>query len=121
MLQVEDSDYFFLVDQGNRQLRARLRIHRDVALALGNVGHQDRLLHLCGIPDHAAAQRDVVLQMQSLLEALREPVLQLFSRLIQQKNAEHLVVDQPVEQLGDALEQFVEVQNRREFARNLVQ
>ena len=46
---------------------------------------------------------------------------QCFTARIEQKNAEHLVVDQPLEQLCDALEQFVEIQNRSEFARNFIQ
>ena len=107
MLQIEDADYSFLVDQRNRQFRARLRIHRDVAVTLGNIRHQDRFLGLRGKSHHAAAHGDIVFQMQSFLEALREPVLQFFSRRIHQKDAEHLVVDQPVEQLGDAPKQFV--------------
>ncbi len=97
VLQIEDADYSFLVDQRNRQFRARLRIHRDVAVTLGNIRHQDCFLGLRGKSHHAAAHRDVVLQMQSFLEALREPVLQFFPRRIHQKDAEHLVVDQTVE------------------------
>src|SRR5208282_4019700 len=62
-----------------------------------------------------------MLQMQPFLETLRESVLQFFSSRVDQKNAEHLVVDQAVEQFGDAFEQLVQVENRREFARNLVQ
>ncbi len=114
VLQIEDADYSFLVDQRNRQFRARLRIYRDVAVILGNVRHEDRFLCLRGVPHHPAAHRDVVLQVQSFLEALRETVLQFFSRFIQQKDAEHLVFDQAVEQLGDAPEAWrvVRVCNR---------
>src|SRR5208282_6864421 len=84
VLEVEDADYFLLVDQRNRQFRARLWIGGNVALALGNVRHQNRFLCLSGVSDHSTSQRDVVLQMQSFLEALRKPVLQFFSRLVQQ-------------------------------------
>src|SRR5208283_3222813 len=54
-------------------------------------------------------------------KALRKPVLQFFTLLIEEKNAEHLVVDEAFEQFGDALEQFVQIENRRKFARDLVQ
>src|ERR1019366_122811 len=121
VLQIEDSDDLLLIDQRDRQLRARLRIHSDVALTLGHVRHQDPFLGLRRVSHHSPAKRDVVLQMQPFLEALREPVPQGFAVRIEQKNAEHLVVDQPLEQLCDALEQFVEIQNRSEFARNFIQ
>ena len=48
-------------------------------------------------------------------------MLQFFARGVQQKNAEHLVIDQAAEQLGNAFEQFIHVQDGGEFARNLVQ
>src|SRR5208282_1312057 len=121
VLEIEDSDYLFLVDQRNCQLRAGFRIHRDVALTPGDVGHQDCFLGLGGVADDSAAQGDVVFAMQSFFKALRKPVLQFFTLLIEEKNAEHLVVDEAFEQFGDALEQFVQIENRRKFARDLVQ
>ena len=69
VLQIEDSDDLLLIDQRDRQLRARLRIHRDVALTLGHVRHQNPFLGLRRVSHHSPAKRDVVLQMQPFLEA----------------------------------------------------
>jgi len=49
-----------------------------------------------------------MLQMQSFFKALREPVLQFFPCRVHQQDAEHLVIDQPVEQLRDPFEQLIE-------------
>ena len=49
---------------------------------------------LGGVAHNSQAQRDIVLEMDVFLEAQGEPVLEFFSRSVQQQNAEHLVVDQ---------------------------
>ena len=62
-----------------------------------------------------------MLQMNVLIEAQGEPVLQLLTGLVEQKDAEHLVVDQATHELGDPSEQFVQVQNRSQFSGNFVE
>ena len=79
MLQIEHADHFFLVDQRHRQFRARLRIQQDVARILAHIRNQHRFLALRGISHQSASKRDVVLQVQTLLEAQREAVLQFFA------------------------------------------
>ena len=121
VLQIEHADDFVFVDQRHRQFRAGLRIQQDVARIFADVGHQHGLPVTRGISHQAIAQRNVVLELNVFLKAQREPVLQFLSRRIQQQDAEHLVVDQAAEQFGNALEQFIHVQNGGELARDLVQ
>ncbi len=67
------------------------------------------------------AQRHVVLEMNVFLEAQRKPVLQFFSLGIEQQDAEHLVIDQPGQQFGNAFQQFIQIQNRGQLTRNFIQ
>src|SRR5208283_372229 len=121
VLEIEHADDFLLVDKWDGQLGASFRINRDVARILGDIGHQDCLFRLRGIADHTEAEPDVMLEVHSLLKALRKTVLKFFSGRVEQQDAEHLVIDEALQYLGDALEQFVKVENRTEFARDFVE
>src|SRR5260370_5091686 len=44
-----------------------------------------------------------------------------FSSRVEQQNAEHLEINQPAKQLAYSLEKLVQIEDRREFPRNLVQ
>ncbi len=121
MLQVEHSDDFVFVNQRHGQLRAGLRIHHDVARVLADIRDQHRLPVPRGVTHQSIPHRNVMLDLYIFLKAQGKPVLQFFSRCVQQQDAEHLVVDQPAEQFGNALEQFVHIQNRAQLARDLVQ
>ena len=56
-----------------------------------------------------------------LLEAQREPVLEFLPGGVQKQDAEHLEIDEPAQQLADAFQQLIEVQNRGQLARDFVQ
>ncbi len=115
VLQVEHADDFALVDERHAELGARLGIQADVARVFGYVRHQDRFAVGRGVAHEAAIERDVVLELHALLEAQREAVLQFLLRLIEQQDAEHLVVNDLRKAVGDAFEQLVEVQDGGEF------
>ena len=48
-------------------------------------------------------------------------MLQFLSSCVEQQNAEHLIIDQPAEQLRNALQQLVDVKNGRQLARDFIQ
>src|ERR1022692_2868786 len=48
VLQVEHANHFSLVDKRDGQFGSRLRISLDIARILRDVGHEHRLLALCG-------------------------------------------------------------------------
>ena len=48
-------------------------------------------------------------------------MLQASAGRVQQQDAEHVVINQPVEQLADALEQSVQVEDGRELTADLVE
>ena len=121
VLQVEHTDHCALVDQRNHQLRPRLRIELDVARIAGHIGHQHRLAIARRIAHQAIADRDVVLDLHALVEAHREAMLQLFAARIQQQNRKHLEVNQLRDTVGDAIEQFVEIEDGRQLAADLIQ
>ena len=102
VLQIQHANDFVLVDKRHGEFGTRLRIGLDVARIFRDVGYQHRLLALRRVADQAAAQRDLMLEMNVLLEAQRESVLQFLARRIEQKDAEHLVIDQAAQQFGDS-------------------
>ena len=51
--------------------------------------------------------------MNVLVEAQREAMLEFLAGGIEQKNAEHLVIDQSPHQLSNTAEQLVQIQDRR--------
>ncbi len=53
VFEVEDSDHLVLVDQRNGQFRASLRIHGNVAIALGYIRHQNGFFTLRRIAHHS--------------------------------------------------------------------
>src|SRR6516164_7127652 len=121
VLEVKYTNNLILVHQGYRQLRAGFRIERDVARILGDVSHQNGFLVLDGITHDTLSDRDVVLALNIFAKAQGEAVLQLFSRRIEQQNTEHLIVDQSVQQFGDAFQELIEIENRGQLAGNLIQ
>ena len=121
VLEVQHPDDRPFVDQRNAQLRLGLRVRHDVARVLADIRNQDGLLQLCRCSHEAAADRNVVLQMYVLFEAHGETVHQFPSAIVEQKDAEHLVIDQPGQRFGDALQQFVYVQDGCKVAADLIE
>jgi hypothetical protein len=64
----------------------------------------------------AAADGNVVLQVNAFLEAQREAVAEPFAVLIDQQDTEHLVIDDAVQKFGDAFQQLIDVQDRCQLA-----
>ena len=93
VLQVENADDRSLVNERNCQLRTRLRIQQKVARVLADIGGENSFLGLGRVANQPFANRDVVLQAESFLKALRKSVLQRFAGRVHQQDAEHLVVD----------------------------
>ena len=60
-----------------------------------------------------------MLELHALLEAQREAVLQHAAAGIEQQDGEHLVVDDAGQQVGNALQQLIDIQDRGELAADL--
>src|SRR4029077_17898743 len=65
-LEVEDADDFALMQHGNREFRARLRIHKEEALVHGDAGNEHGFTQRCGSADNAFAGGDAQLSLDAL-------------------------------------------------------
>jgi hypothetical protein len=111
VLEIENADDARFIEQRHDQFRARLGIHGQVALVPAHVGDVERapLAHRCahesaagGYPAHGRVR---------ITEA---PCVACHERLaffIEQHDGKHLIVDEPAQQLTDALEQRIQLQD----------
>ena len=109
-----------LVDQWDHELGAGLRHQAHVAGVLAHVGHEDRLL----APDRSPAETLVHGQAALLLARTEVHGLaqdELLVVLVQKQDPEHLVVDDALHELGDPLQQLVEVEDRGGLLADLVE
>ena len=121
VFEVDDSDDFALVDERNGEFGTGLGVLGDVAWILADVWREDGLALLgCG-SDDAFAEADVAFAGYSLAVAGGEAVLELFGALVPEQDGEHLEVDDAFEEMADAFEQVVEVEDAGDLAGDLVQ
>src|SRR5882757_2082294 len=111
VLEIENSDHLFLVDERHRQLRPRFRIQQNVARIFADVRDQHRFFALGRIAYQSATNRNVVLEVESLLKTQRKTVSQLLAVGVYQQHTEHLVIDDPAEQFSYSLQQFVQIED----------
>ena len=111
VLHVEHADHLALVDQRHGHLRPRFGIDHVVAGVLAHIGHMDQPPLCHRHADQAAVERNLVGGIEALAEAHGVLVLQHLLVLVEQPDGEHLVVDDPAQELADALEQRVEVED----------
>ena len=121
VLQVEHADDAAFVEQRHNQLRARLGIHGDVARILAHVGHVDQPPLAYRRAHQSAADGNAPHGRMRVAESPRIARDQRLAFFVEQHDREHLVVDQPPQQLADLLEQRIQIENRRQLHRNLVQ
>ena len=116
-LEIENADAAVLQQQRNHELRPRIVHHLDVARVDGHVGDVDRLL----------VQRRVADQTGSDLHARhahfvavpdRDLHFELQRVFIDEQDAERPVVDDTPREVCDSRKKLIEVQNRRELARD---
>ena len=62
-----------------------------------------------------------MLEVNIFPEAQRKSVLQFFSGRIQQQNTEHLVIDEPPQKFCNPVQQFIQIQNGRQFAGDFIE
>ena len=79
MLEVEYSNYLALVDQWDYQFRAGLGIGLYIAGIFGHIGDQHALFALGCISHQAATHWDLMLELNILVEAQGEAMLQLLA------------------------------------------
>src|SRR6516162_4955915 len=65
-LEVEHADDLALMQHGNREFRARLRVHKEVALVHGDIGNEYGFTQGCGRTDNAFAGGDAQLSLDAL-------------------------------------------------------
>src|SRR5271165_411926 len=116
MLDVENADHLVFIDQRNAQLRAGFRVRHDVAGIFTDIGDEYSLPMLSGVAHQPNAQRDLVLELYVLLEAQGEAVLQEAPGLVEQKDGKHLVIDDAGHQVGNALQQLINVEDGCQLA-----
>ena len=121
MFEVEHADDRALVNERHHHLRAGLRIDHEVARILAHIPDMDEFALPHRRSHQPAVQRDLLLRDDGVPKAHGIADFEHLLALVQQQDAEHLVVDQPAQQLRDPFEQRIEVENRCDFARDLVE
>ena len=119
-LEVEDADHAVLVHERHHELGAGLRHQADVARVLPHVAHQDRLAAAHRRAAQALRDRDAAALLAGP-EVDRLAQHELVPLLVQQEDAEHLVVDHALDDLRQPPEQLVEVEDRGRFLPDLVE
>ena len=109
-LDVEHADDFVFRDQRHRQLRTHAGRGVDEVLLRANVVHQHRLAQLHGFAGYPLPHLDVNALGYIRRMADLETDAQLLRSLVQQQDGEHLVIHHPLQHLGHALQQGVEVE-----------
>ena len=119
-LEVEHADHPVLVHQRHHQLGAGLRDEAHVARVLPDVAHEDRLAAAHRRPAQALGHRDAAALLAGPeVDGLAQH--QLVPLLVQQQDAEHLVVDHALDDLGQPPQQLVEVEDRGGLLADLVE
>ena len=113
VLEIDDADDIALVDEGHGELGAGFRVFGDVAGVFADVRDEDGAALGGGGADEALAERDVALAGDALAVAGAEAVLELLGALVPEEDGEHLEVDDALEELADALEEVVEIEDAR--------
>jgi len=121
VLEVEDADDFALVDEGDGKLGADLGVGFDVAGVFADVGGEDGLAQLGGGADEAFAEGDGALAGDALAEAGGEAVLEELVALVPQEDGEHVEVDDALEELADALEEIVGIEDAGDLTGDVVE
>ena len=121
VFQVEHADDAAFVKEGHDQLGTGLLVHGHVARVLADVGYVDKapLAHRRAhqaAGDGNSAQRGV-----GIAEAPCVAGDERLALFVQQHDGEHLVVDEAAEQLADALQQRVQLEDGGQFDGNLVE
>ena len=121
VLQIEHADDAALVKERHDQLRARLGIHGEVARIFAHVGHIDGPPLAHGRAYQAAGDGDAPQGRMRIAEAPGIAGDERLAFVIEQHDGEHLVVDEAAQQLADALEQRIEIEDRSQLGGDFVQ
>ena len=120
VFQVENADDAALVKERNDQLRAGFRVHGEVARVFADVGNID------GAPlaDRSADQAFIDGKTAGGGVGVAKPPCvagdEVFALFVEEHDGEHLVVDESAEELADALEERVEIEDGGQFDGNLI-
>src|SRR5208283_760757 len=114
--QIEDADDFALVQHGNRELRAGLGIHEEVAFVGGDVGNEHRFTQGCGSANDAFAGGDPQLSLDPLAVLDVEPVAKNFLLFVVEHDADNLIVDDALDEFGGAAKEFFNIEDGANLA-----
>ncbi len=121
VFQIEHADDAAFIEKRHDQLRLRLGVHGQVARILADVGNIDgtplayRGAYEAGACGNAAHGR---------MRIAKTPGVACDERLaflVEQHDREHLVVDEAAQELADALEQRIEIENRCQLDGNFIE
>src|SRR5882757_8605352 len=121
VFEVEDADDLAFIDEGNGELGADFGVGFDVARVFADVGSENRFAELGGGADKAFAKSDDAFADDALAEAGGEAMLEVLIAVVPEKDAEHLEVDDALEELGDAFEEIVGVEDAGDLAGDVVE
>ena len=121
VFEVEHTDDFAFVDQRDGEFGANFGVGLDVAGVLADVGSEDGLAQLGGGADEAFADRDNALADDALAEARAEAVFEVLGAVVPEEDAEHLEVDDSLEEVCDPLEEVGRVEDAGDLARDVVE
>ena len=121
VFEIEDADDLALVDERDSEFGADFGVGFDVARIFADVGGEDGFAKLGRGADESFAEFDGALAEDTLTKAGGEGVLEVLGVVVPEEDAEHLEVDDALEEVGDALEEIVGVEDAGDLARDVVE
>src|ERR1700751_901 len=119
--QIEDTDDFALVLHGEREFRARFRIHHQIARIDRNIRNEHRLAQGCGGADDAFASGHAKFSLRALAMLYVETMAKDFLLFVVEHDAENLIVDDAFDLLGGAAQKLFDIKNGAHFAADFVE
>ena len=119
--QVHHAHDSVFAEHRHRQLRPRFGIDPQIARVERHIRHHHRALQRRRRAHNPFMRRHREFLLHALAEFHRDPMTKGVAGLVVQQNAEDLIVDQPLGQLGRAPQHFFHGQRGIRFAAHLVQ
>ncbi len=119
--QVCDADHAIPVDQRHGQLRAGLRVHRDVARVLAGVRDQHGLAGSRCCPHNPLPETDTAFVGKALVLPQGEHRVEGLGLLVHEHDAEAVVIDQAFRVRANFAQQLVQHQHGAQLAADLIQ
>ena len=121
VFEIEHSDDALFIEERNDEFGARFRIHREIALIFAHIGNIDGTPLAHGCADEPAGDGDAAHGRLRIAEAPCIARDQSVAFFVEKHDGEHLVVDEPAQELTDLREKRIDIEDRCELGGDFVE